>query len=103
MAEGQDWTAQAADTVERLVTGLRDKTATPLTVVARAIVYGLLAAVMGLATAVLVIIGLLRAIDVYLPGEVWAAHLLLGGIFTVLGGLLLRTAGANKKVSRDRR
>lgn len=103
MAEGQDWTAQAADTVERLVTGLRDKTATPLTVVARAIVYGLLAAVMGLATAVLVIIGLLRAVDVYLPGEVWSAHLLLGGIFTVLGGLLLRTAGANKKVSRDRR
>jgi len=101
VGDGQDWTVQAADTVERLVTGLRDKTATPLTVVARAIVYGLLAAVLGIATVVLVIIGLLRAVDVYLPGDVWAAHLVVGGIFTVLGGLLLRTAGADKKVSRD--
>lgn len=94
---------QAADTVERLVAGVRDKTATPLTVVARAIVYGLLAVIMGVATVVLVAIGLLRAVDVYLPGEVWSAHLLVGGIFTMLGGLLLRIAGADRKVSRDRR
>lgn len=103
VGEGQDWTVQAADTVERLVVGLRDKTTAPLTVVARAIVYGLLAAVMGLATVVLVVIGLLRTVDVYLPGEVWAAHLLVGGIFTVLGGFLLRTAGADKKENRGRR
>ncbi|MEO7837265.1 MAG: hypothetical protein ABIS21_06445 [Acidimicrobiales bacterium] len=99
----QDWTVQAADAVERLVNGLRAKTTTPLTVVARALVYGLLTAVMGIATIVLVIIGLLRAVDVYLPGEVWSAHLLVGGIFTVLGGLLLRKASADRKVSRDGR
>ncbi len=103
VGEGPDWTVQAADTVERLVSGLRDKTATPLTLVARALVYGLLAAVMGVATVVLVVIGLLRAVDVYLPGEMWSAHLLVGGIFTVLGGLLLRKAGASRKVSRDGR
>ncbi len=94
---------QAADTVERLVSGLRDKTATPLTVVARAIVYGLLAAVMGVATLVLIVVALVRVVDVYLPGEVWSSHLLLGGIFTVVGGLLLRKAGAHRKVSRDGR
>lgn len=94
---------QAADTVERLVSGLRDKTATPLTVVARAIVYGLLAAVMGVATLVLIVVALVRVVDVYLPGEVWSSHLLLGGISTVAGGLLLRKAGADRKVSRDRR
>ena len=92
---------QAADTVERLVGGLRDKTAVPLTTIARALVYGLLAAVMAIATAVLVVIGVLRAVDVYLPGEVWSAHLLVGGIFTLLGGFLLRKASTHRKVSRD--
>lgn len=103
MGEAPDWTVQAADTVERLVGGLRDKTAVPLTTVARALVYGLLAAVMAIATAVLVVIGVLRAVDVYLPGEVWSAHLLVGGIFTALGGLLLRKASSERKVSRDGR
>lgn len=93
---------EAADTVERLVGGLRHKTTAPLTTVARAVVYGLLAAVMALATCVLVIVGVLRAVDVYLPGEVWSAHLLVGGIFTVLGGFLLRKASAGRKVSHDR-
>lgn len=88
---------QAADAVERLVEGLHDKTAVPLTLVARGIVYGLLAAVMGVATLVLVVVGLLRAVDVYLPGEVWSAHLLLGGILTVLGTLLLRMAGRGRR------
>ena len=88
---------QAADAVERLVEGLHDKTAVPLTLVARGIVYGLLAAVMGVATVVLVVVGLLRAVDVYLPGEVWSAHLLLGGILTVLGTLLLRKAGRGRR------
>lgn len=94
---------QAADTVERLVGGLRDKTAVPLTTVARALVYGLLAAVMAIATAVLVVIGVLRAVDVYLPGEVWSAHLLVGGIFTLLGGFLLRKASAGRRVGSERR
>lgn len=97
MGEEPDWTVQAADTVERLVGGLRDKTAAPLTTVARALVYGLLAAVMAVATLVLVVIGALRAVDVYLPGEVWSAHLLVGGIFTLLGGFLLRKASADRK------
>lgn len=94
---------QAADTVERLVGGLRDKTAVPLTTLARALVYGLLAAVMAVATAVLVVIGVLRAVDVYLPGEVWSAHLLVGGIFTALGGFLLRKASAGRRVGSEQR
>lgn len=92
-----DWTVQAADKVEQLVTTLHDRTAVPLGVVARAIVYGLLALIMGTATLVLVIIGFVRVVDAYLPGQVWAAHALVGGIFTVLGGLLLRKANTNEK------
>ena len=88
-----DWTVQAADTIERVVVGIRDKTAVPLTTVARALVYGLLAAVMGLSVLILVIIGSVRALNAYVTqGEVWASYLLIGGIFTLGGALTLRKA-----------
>lgn len=98
--DGQDWTARAADGIERVVTGIRDKTTVPLTTIARALVFGLLAAVMGTATLVLVAIGSVRAVDNYLPGDVWAAHLLVGGIFTAAGGFLLRKATARGDARR---
>lgn len=95
-APGGDWTVQAADSIERLVGTVRDKTAVPLTTVARAVVFGLLAAVMGIAVLVLVAIGLVRAVNAYLPGDVWAAHLLVGGIFTLAGAFTLRKATSGR-------
>ena len=95
-----DWTVQAADTIERVVVGIRDKTAVPLTTVARALVYGLLAAVMGLSVLILVIIGSVRALNAYVTqDEVWASYLLIGGIFTLAGALTLRkaTSAASKQ------
>lgn len=94
---GADWTVQAADAVERVVVGIRDKTAVPLTTVARGLVFGLLAAAMGLSALVLLAIATVRALDVYLPGRTWSAHLLVGGIFTGAGGLLLRKATAKAR------
>lgn len=89
---GRDWPAQAADTIEKVVGAIRDKTAVPLATVARGLVYGVLAAVMGVTVLILATIGLVRALDAYLPGQVWSAHGLLGGIFIAGGGLLLRKA-----------
>lgn len=100
---GDDWTVQAADTIERVVGGVRDKTAVPLTTVARAVVFGLLAAVMGTTALIFVAIGLVRFVDVYLPGEVWGAYLLVGGIFTVAGALTLRKATAAKTARENGR
>ncbi len=94
--DDSDWTVQAADTVERVVGAVRDKTSVPLTTVARAIVYGLVAAVMGVAALTLVAIGLVRAVNAYVPGEVWAAHLIVGGIFSLAGVFLLRKANAGE-------
>jgi hypothetical protein len=85
-----DWPAQAADTVVRVVDSVRGKTTGPAITVARAIVYGLLAAILGTAALVLLVIGAVRAIDSYVPGEVWAAHLIVGAVFT-LAGLFLWT------------
>jgi hypothetical protein len=80
-----DWPAQAADTIERVVGTIREKTTGPALKAGRAVVYGTFAGIVGLAALVIVIIALVRFVDVWLPGEVWAAHLLIGLIFTVAG------------------
>ena len=96
---GEDWPAQAADTIERVVGSIRSKTTEPIEGIARVVVYGLLAAVLGVAALVILTIGAVRFVDAYLPGEVWSAHLLIGILFS-LGGLLLwskRTAPAEHR------
>ena len=91
---GSDWPAHAADTIERVVGSVRDKTTGPAITIARGIVYGTFALVVGTVVAVLVAIAAVRALDNYLPDSVvgeehtWAAHLLVGLVFTILGMLL---------------
>lgn len=88
-----DWTVQAADTIERVVGGIRDKTSGRLVTVVRAIVFGLLAATMGLIIGVFGAIVALRVLTDYaFRGEVWASYLLVGGIFVLFGALFLRKA-----------
>jgi hypothetical protein len=89
-----DWPAQATDTIVKVVGTVRDKTTGPAITAARGVVYGLLAALTGTAALVLFVIGAIRAIDAYLPESVfgdehtWAAHGIVGVVFT-LGGLIL--------------
>ena len=96
-----DWPAQTADTIERLVLTVRDKTTGPAITVARSVVYGLFAAVVGTAVLVLLAVAGVRLLDAYLPDAVfgethtWAAHLVVGVVFSAAGALLWsrRTAG----------
>lgn len=90
-----DWPAQAADTIVRVVGQVRDATTGKVETAARAIVYGLLAAILGAVIAVLAAIATVRALDAYLPGEVWGAHLITGAIFTIAGMLLWRQRHPN--------
>ena len=99
---GEDWASSTADAIERAVQSVRAKTADPLERVVRLLVYGLLAAVVGVAIAVLLAVaavrGLVVLIDVLWQPEVWLAHAVVGGIF-VLAGLLVwrrRTAKTEK-------
>ena len=97
-----DWPVQVADTIERLVGRVRDLTTGRAITAARAVVYGTFALLVGLAVAVLVTIAIVRALDAYLPDSVvgedhtWVAHLIVGGLFTVVGMVLWsrRTGGA---------
>ena len=89
-----DWPAQAADTIERVVQGVRDKTTGPAISAVRWVVAGLFLLVAGVMIAVLVVVALVRVIDVYLPSSllgdhhVWAAHGLVG-LPLFLAGLVL--------------
>lgn len=86
-----DWAVTATDTIVRVVDNVRAKTTGPAITASRAVVYGLLALLLGIAALVLGAIGLVRAIDVYLPDSVfgehhtWAAHVLVGSVFSMVG------------------
>lgn len=89
--DSSDWPAQAADTIERVVGSVRDKTTGPAITVARWVVYGTFALIVGSMVAILLAIAGVRLLDVYLPdawvGEdhTWVAHLVIGALFTLVG------------------
>jgi hypothetical protein len=89
-APSRDWPAEVADRVESVVGTVRDKTTVPITKVARAVVFGLLAAVVAVIALVFAIDAVVRIIDVYLPfgpygRRVWVGYAGLGAIFFVAG------------------
>ncbi len=83
----RDWTAQAANIVVDTVDAVRDHTLLPAQRALRFLVFGIIAAVVGLALGTLALIGSIRALSVVFEGDVWAAHAILGGIFLLAGWL----------------
>ncbi|MHB1711671.1 MAG: hypothetical protein ACYCV7_09745 [Acidimicrobiales bacterium] len=92
-----DWPARAADLVETVVGLLRDKTIRPLTLAARAAVFGIIVLAAAAVTMVFISISLVRLLTVYaFDGRVWASDLLIGSVF-VLVGLTMWTHRADRK------
>ncbi len=83
-----EWAVQALDKVDEIVVKVRTNTTDRLARIARVVVFGLLAAIMGSTAGVLALIGLVRGLDELLPGPVWVVYLLLGAIFTAAGAFL---------------
>ena len=97
-----NWAADLADTVERVVGTVHDKTTKPLVTVARALVYGLLAAIVGLAALVLFVVMLTRGLQEFLDwvkvrrsAAVYISYLAVGGIFSAAGLFFLRKRYTN--------
>ncbi|MGP8060164.1 MAG: hypothetical protein ACLP9C_11055 [Acidimicrobiales bacterium] len=81
-----DWPKKAADTVDLVVDTIHDKALRPIIIGARAVVFGLLVAVLGLTVVTLVSVGILRLLDVYVfPGRIWASYAVLGLVFCAAG------------------
>ncbi|MGH9071080.1 MAG: phage holin family protein [Acidimicrobiales bacterium] len=84
-----EWPAKVAGAVESLADLVRSKAVHPLEKAARAIVFGVVAAVLGLMVVILVSVGVIRVLNVYLfPGQEWASYTIAGGIFLGAGVFL---------------
>jgi hypothetical protein len=83
-----DWSVQATDTFVSFIDSVRDKTTGPALKLVHALVHAMIIVTVALAALTMLVIGSVRLVSAYLPGDVWAAHLLIGTIFT-LGGLFL--------------
>jgi hypothetical protein len=95
-APSTDWTVQTADRIETVVSSVRDRTVGPLSTASRGLVYGLLAGALATVLMILLVIGTVRAAEVYLfdrgsqtgGTHVWLVEVTVGGIL-VLAGLFL--------------
>lgn len=85
-----DWAKQLVDTLDGVVESIRSKTSDPLVKVAKAVVFGVMAAGLGLMALLLLTIGAVRLLDAYLPTGVWSAYLVIGLLFSVIGVVLWR-------------
>jgi cell division protein FtsX len=97
-----NWAADIADTIERVVGTVRDRTTTPLVKASRGVVFGLLAAMLGVVAVTLLVIVATRAVqallDIWFRHEVsvYLSYLIVGGIIC-LGGMLV----LGKRYSND--
>jgi hypothetical protein len=82
-----DWATRTADSIERVVLAVRDRTTRPLLLAGRAVVFGLLAGILGITAIVLLSILIVRALTA-LTGKAWLAELILGAVFCA-GGIVL--------------
>lgn len=80
-----DWGAIATEKFVSTVDTVKQRTTGPLLKVARAVVYGLVILVAALMLVILLIAGLVRALDVVMPGNVWSAHLVAGVLCLIIG------------------
>lgn len=81
-----EWPRKAADAVDLVVDTIHDKAIRPALLAARAVVFGVLVAVLALVVLVLLSVGLVRLLDVYaFGGRVWISYAVLGGIFSLAG------------------
>ena len=77
--------SQAPSVVVNLVKSVRGKTTGPLLFVARLVVYSITILIAASAAIVLFVIAAVKIVNQLLPGDVWAAYLLLGAVFALVG------------------
>lgn len=95
-----NWANDTTEQVVRLVGTVRDRATTPVVYAARGLVFGLLAAFLGLFTFVVLLIGVTRGLQVLLDlgvsqeRAVYISYLVVGGIFCLAGLFLFRKRNA---------
>ena len=91
-----DWAANTTDQVVRLVDNVRSKTTKPAVMVARGLVFGLLAGFLGVFALVLLWIGITRGLQAAIEPfsnqsrAVYISYFILGGVLCIAGAILFK-------------
>ncbi len=88
--------ARALDTIDTVVATVNDKAIRPAIVAARAVVFGVIISVVGLAVLMMVSVGFIRltvAWSAPFDHKVWISYLALGGLFCLVGTILYARRG----------
>jgi H+/Cl- antiporter ClcA len=83
--EGADWSKDLLDRLDHYIDVVRSNTTDRLVKVARLLVFGVIALILGGMAGIVALIALVHVLDNVLPREVWLPYMLLGAIFLVAG------------------
>ena len=83
-----DWHLKATDRIVSTVDQVRVKTSGPAIKVSRAVVFGLLGALLAVVALIVFLIGIVRLLNILLPQDVWLVYMILGGVFCLAGFFL---------------
>jgi len=83
-----DWHVLATEKVVSTVDTVRVKTSGPAIKISRLVVYGIMAAFIGLMALIVFLIGIVRLLDNVLPKDVWLVYLILSAVFMIAGAFL---------------
>lgn len=83
--EGTDWSKDLLDRLDHYIDVVRSNTTDRLVKVARVLVYGVIALILGTMAGIVALIAAIRVLDIILPREVWLPYMVLGAIFLVVG------------------
>lgn len=91
-----NWASDVADLVETKVHSFREKTTDRIVVLARGVVFGLLASILGLALFVVFMIALTRGVQALLGlgvsdgRAVYLSYFIIGALFCLIGVVLMK-------------
>jgi len=95
-----NWADEMTDTVVRTIDAVRDKTTVPVIYAARGLVFGIVAAFLGVFVLVLLILGLLRGtqalLDIWVSQAraVYLSYLIVGSVICIAGLIVFRKRNA---------
>ncbi|QXC59832.1 hypothetical protein KSP35_15805 [Aquihabitans sp. G128] len=95
-----EWPAQAADKIVETISTVRDKTTKPALTAARGLVYGLLAAIVGIVAVIVLLALVVRLYANYVPGNVWPLYAGLA-LAMIFGGLICLKRANNPPAKDD--
>lgn len=90
-----NWAADMTETIVSTVDKIRDRTTTPIVMIARGLVFGLLGGILASAAVILLVIGLSRGLINFIEWPldhdtaVWVSHAIVGGLLVLAGSICM--------------